>query len=413
MAMKAYDAVVIGAGAIGSSTAYYLCKEGMSVALVDRGDVASGSSSHCDAVGLISDKKPGIDTRMGQASIDLYAGLAREFSYDFEFNPKGCVFACETEAEMEAAGAYVARQRADGYDMRLLDPRELRDLEPRIAGDLAGGTYTPGEGAIAVCPYKVCFAFVEEARALGGLDVYTYCEARAVRLSPGAGRVEAVETDAGAFATGVCVNCGGAWAPQVGRLVGIDIPIQPRKGMNLVSEKTEQLCFHKVLEFGYMMSKFDDISFRRDVSPLVEEYNVAFNLEYTNANNLLLGGYRGFRGFDVRSEAEAVKAIAERGIRFYPDLAGINCIRSYAGVRPFVRDHLPIVSGVDSVPGFYIAAGHEGDGICFAPFTGKAMAQIVAGRPTDFDLSNLAFSRFASGAAAEGAPEGAAPAAAP
>jgi sarcosine oxidase subunit beta len=276
----------------------------------------------------------------------------------------------------------------------MVDPRELRELEPYIARDLAGGVYTPGESAIAVSPYKVCFAFAEEGKKFG-LDVFTYVNISGIRRDA-AGRAERVATDAGDFPAGAVINCGGAWAPDIGRLVGIDIPIQPRKGMNLVSEKTAKIAFHKVLEFGYMMSKFDNINFKRDVSPLVEEYNVAFNIEYTNSDNILLGGYRGFRGYDVRSEIEAMKAIAERGLRFYPALRDVNCIRSYAGVRPFVEDHLPIVSGVDEVPGFYIAAGHEGDGICFAPFTGKAVAAIVQGKQTDFDLSRLRFARFKS-----------------
>jgi sarcosine oxidase subunit beta len=108
-----------------------------------------------------------------------------------------------------------------------------------------------------------------------------------------------------------------------------------------------------------------------------------------------VGGNRLFRGYDTRTEIETVKAICERAMRFYPELADIKCIRTYSGVRPFVIDHLPIVSDVDSVPGFYICAGHEGDGICFSPFTGKQMAHIVMGESTDFDISSLDYSRFA------------------
>ncbi len=388
-----FDAVVIGAGAIGTSVAYHLCAEGLSVALVDHGDIAHGTSSHCDAVALICDKLPGMDTRMGQASIDLYKELSEKFSYDFEFNPKGCLYVCETEPEYEAASGYVAQQAADGYSMRMVDNKELCDMEPYIAKDLVGGIYTPGSGAIAVSPYKVCFAFVEEARKLG-LKTYTCATIQSIKLNPVSNRVEAVETDKGTLLTDRVINCAGPWAPDIGRMVDIDIPIQPRKGMNLVSEKTRKICFHKILEYGYMMSKFDSINFKRNVSPLVEEYNVAFNIEYTNAENLLVGGYRGFRGFDIRSEFEAMKAIAERSLRFFPVLKDINCIRSYAGVRPFVKDHMPIVSDVDTVPGYYIAAGHEGDGICFSPITGRIMSQIITGKPTDFDIGRMDFARF-------------------
>ena len=389
-----YDVAVIGAGAIGTSVAYHLCQKGLSTALIDRGDIACGSSSHCDAVALICDKQPGIDTVMGQASIDLYKELAEQFQYDFEYDPKGCLYVCETDAEYEAAGKYVAEQAANGCDMRMIGSEELYEMEPFIAGDLKGVIYTPGSGAIAVSPYKVCFAFVEEAKKLN-LKVYTYCNIKKIVLDEKTNAVKTIETDQGTIRANKIINCAGAWAPDIGAMVGLDIRIQPRKGMNLVSEQTERICRHKILEFGYMMSKFDSINFKRKVSPLVEEYNVAFNIEYTKANNLLIGGYRGFRGFDIRSEVEAMKAISERALRFFPCLKDIKCIRSYAGVRPFVEDHLPIVSDVDDIPGFYIAAGHEGDGICFSPITGKLMAQIVTGEETDFDIARLDYARFA------------------
>ncbi len=274
--------------------------------------------------------------------------------------------------------------------MSMVDNKTLCEMEPFLAKDLIGGIWTPGDAAMS--PYKVCFAFTEEAKKLG-LKVFTYCKINSIKLGE-KNQVEAIDTDQGMIYCKNIVNCAGVWAPDIGNMVGIDIPIQPRKGMNLISEKTERIVWHKILEFGYMMSKFEDINFKRNVSPLVEEYNVAFNIEYTESDNILLGGYRGFRGFDIRSEVEAMKAIAERGMRFFPCHKNINCIRSYAGVRPYVEDHLPIVSAVEEVPGFYIAAGHEGDGICLSPITGKIMAQVISGEETDFDISKLRFSRF-------------------
>lgn len=391
---KQYDVIVIGAGAIGSSVAYHLCQEGYKTALLDRGDVASGASSHCDAVALICDKLPGIDTKMGQASINYYREIAATFEYDFEYEPKGCLYVCETEPEFEAASRYCEQQNADGYPLRMVRQEELCRMEPHIAKDLAGALYTPPSGSVAVSPYKLCFAFVFEGKKLG-LETYTYCDIRAIHLDEKTNAVQSLETNYGTFHTKRVVNCAGAWAPFVGELTGLKIPIEPRKGTNLVSEQTPRLCNHKILEYGYMMSKFDSIHFKRKVSPLVEEQNIAFNLEYTKSNNLLVGGNRLFRNYDTRSEIETMKAICERALRFYPELAEIKCIRAYSGVRPFVVDHLPIVSDVDTIPGYYIAAGHEGDGICFSPITGRLMAQIISGKKTDFDISKLDFARFA------------------
>lgn len=390
-----YDAAVIGAGAIGTSVAYHLAKAGYKTALLERGDIASGSSSHCDAVAVICDKKPGIDTLMGQRSIDYFGELAKEFDYDFEYTPKNTLYVCETQPEYDAAMDYCKQQQKDGYPMRMIGREELCEMEPHIAKDLTGALLTPSSGSIAVSPYKLCFAFVHEGRKYG-LDPYTYCDITKINLDSSTNAVRSIETNYGEIKTKRIINCAGAWAPFVGKLTGLDIPIEPRKGTNLVSEQTPRLCNNKIMEYGYMLSKFADINFKRNVSKLVEDQNIAFNLEYTNANNLLVGGNRLFRDYDTRTEIETMKAICERAMRFYPELKDIKCIRSYSGVRPFVTDHLPIVSDVDSIPGYYIAAGHEGDGICFSPITGKLVEELVSGKPTEFDISKMDFARFAA-----------------
>lgn len=388
--MNSFDIVVIGAGAIGTSVAYHLVKKGYDVALIERGDIANGSSSHCDAVALICDKKPGIDTKMGYESIQIFKELAETFSYNFDFRQPGSLYVCETEQELEVARNYVAQQQTDGYDMRMVDNYEMQEMEPYLAKDLVGGIWTKPDASMS--PYKLCYAFVEEGKKLG-LKVFPYHMVTNIQMDE-KGAVEKVVTDAGEFVTNKVIDCGGAWAPELGKMVGIDIPITPRKGIVMISEQSFKIVHQKTHEFGYMLSKFEDINFKRNVSELVEKHNVAFAIEPTRDNNFLLGGNREDKGFDISTELEVMKAVAERGIRFFPIIKEINCIRAYSGVRPYCADHLPIVSEVDEVPGFYIAAGHEGDGISLSGITGRMMSQIISGEETDFNIDKLKFSRY-------------------
>ncbi len=154
--MKNYDVVVIGGGVIGCSTAYQLTEKGYKVALVEMKDIASGTSSHCDAVALICDKKPGIDTLMGHTSIQLFKEMASKFSYDFEFHQRGSLYVCETEQEYAHAEAYAKAQQADGYDMRMVDMKEMSEIEPYLAKDLVGGIWTTEDSSMN--PYLLCFA---------------------------------------------------------------------------------------------------------------------------------------------------------------------------------------------------------------------------------------------------------------
>ena len=387
--MKSYDVIVIGGGVIGTSTAYQLVKKGYSVAILEQNDIASGTASHTDGATLISDKQPGIDVLQGFHSVELYRKLSKEFSYDIEFTSCGFMYVCETDEEMAAAADYAAKVRAQGFSMKVIDPKEMCEREKYLAKDLKGGLWTESDGLVN--PYKVCFAFVEEGKQYG-LDVYTHHEVTGIKLGA-KNQVEAVETDRGTFLTNKVVNACGVWAPFIGRMVGLNIPIEPRKGMLLVTEKAETIAHTEILEFGYWLAKFFS-GFKRPVSELVEKHNVCLNIETTHSGNTIVGGCRLFRGYDTKSEYEIMQAIAERAIRFFPILKEMNCIRTFGGIRPFCLDHLPIVSGVEEVPGFYIAAGHEGDGIALAPITGLLMSQIISGEKTEFDATELGWSRF-------------------
>ncbi len=397
--MKSFDVVVIGGGAIGTSVAYHLAEKGFQTAIIEREDFASGTSSGCDASALICDKKPGVDTKLGYESIELYKKYSQKFSYDFEFEQRGSLYVCETDQELEVAEQYAKAQADDGYPMWMMDRHEIHQAEPYLAEDLVGGIWTGCDSSVT--PFLVAFAFIEEGKKLG-LKAFPYHTVQSIKRD-NKGAVESVVTDKGEFKTKMVINCGGVWAPELGKMVGIDIPIQPRKGQIIVTEKTFKIVSEKIQEFGYMLSKFEDVKYERKVSELVEKHNVAFVIEPTLAKTCIIGSCRAFEGFNRKNSIEVMSALAERALRFFPVLRDVNVIRAYAGLRPYVIDHLPIVSPVDEVPGYYIAAGHEGDGICMAPITGKLMSQIAAGEKTDFDISKLNFSRFKKAADAASA----------
>ena len=111
------------------------------------------------------------------------------------------------------------------------------------------------------------------------------------------------------------------------------------------------------MEFGYLMNKFGR---DRIVDKRTEKHGVALVLEPTESQNFLIGSSRQFVGYDGRIDMNVVETMAMRALRFYPKMNDFTMIRAYTGFRPWTEDHLPIVSEVEEIPGFYIAAGHEG-----------------------------------------------------
>ncbi len=280
MINKTYDVTVIGGGVIGTSVAYHLVKKGFSVALIEKKDLARGTSSHCDAAALIVDKMPGVDAALGYASIKRFLELKDELSYDFELTQNGSMYVCESDQEMEIASKYAKDMQADGYKIDILEPKELQEYEPFIAKDLKGGIFS--KECCGLNPFKLCFAFVDQVNGKG-LDLYSYTNVTGIKLNA-KHEVEGVETDKGFISTKRIVNCAGVWANEVGRMAGIEIPVKPRKGVILISAASFPFCNQKVQEFGYMISKFSEFECKGD--PDVEKSNVAFPIEPEAGNNV-------------------------------------------------------------------------------------------------------------------------------
>lgn len=389
MPLGVFDVVIIGGGAIGTATAYAVSKTGLSVALVERGGIASGTSGRCDGNVLISDKSPGYDMALNKASLDLFPVIARELQYDISWRQKGSLIIAENEPELEMCSQLCEGISADGYPARMMNREETLANEPFLSADVAGSMETDCDGSLN--PMALCQGLAHGFSQQGGQS-FLKTEVRAIRLGP-SGAVESVDTDRGRLFTRAAVACAGVWTRRLGRMVNLTVPIDPRQGQILVAEKSRYVARRKLMEFGYMVAKFGDGSYRRKVTAEMEEFGVAMVFEPTEAGNFLIGSSRRFVGESTASYRRVLRAMAQRAIRFFPIIKDIRVIRSYAGVRPFTPDHLPIVSGTE-VPGFFIGAGHEGDGIGLSLITGKLLSEMVSGCPLSMDAKPLSFSRF-------------------
>ncbi|GEB34611.1 MULTISPECIES: NAD(P)/FAD-dependent oxidoreductase [Brevibacillus] len=364
---------VIGGGIIGAAIAYYTAKAGLDVVVLEKGELASGTSSRCDGNILAIDKDPGFDSQMSLQSQMLVDQLTRELEHSFEYRALGSILVCESEAEMEAAAQWVRRQKEAGLPFRMLDRQDIRQESPYFADDLLGGLECATDSTVN--PYMLTFALFEGAKKHGA-KIMRRTEVKALRRDQATGTFQ-LELNTGAMTAQQVVNAAGVWAPFIGQMVGVDIPVVPRKGHLIVASRQLPVGMRKVMEFGYLISKFGGV---RQVDAETEKYGVALVFEPTESQNFLIGSSRQFVGFDTRIDLNVVRCMARRALRFYPKIADFAMIRTYCGLRPWTEDHLPIISRVEEVPGFFIAAGHEGDGISLAAVTGKLMSEMLQGQ---------------------------------
>ena len=164
------------------------------------------------------------------------------------------------------------------------------------------------------------------------------------------------------------VNAAGAEAPRLTPA----LPIAPRKGHLVITDRYPGFLRHQVVELGYLKS----------AHTLTRE-SVAFNVQPRKTGQLLVGSSRELVGWD-RTINRALRArMLRRAAEYLPGLADLRALRSWVGFRPATPDHLPLVGMWE--PGLWVAAGHEGLGVTTAPGTGRLLADLVLGRTPPLD----------------------------
>ncbi len=375
------DVIVIGGGIIGASVAYHLALKRVDVLLLEKSEFASGTSSACDGMVFLQSKKPGVHLALAMASRKRFEHLAQELDSDFELRCSGGVMTIAGEPEFLAVQRFVKEQTDAGLEVSILDGHQARELEPCLSPAVDGATFCPLDAQIN--PIYLTLAFLEAAKRLGA-RVFARTPVAAIR--PAGGGLHSVHTPSGVVESPTVVNAAGVYAPEIAKMVGLKVPITPRRGQIMVSEALPPLLARCLISASYVAAKYDPA--------LAGAGQMGISIEQTGSGNFLLGSTREFVGFDRRTTPEAVKTILAQTTRIIPRLKDAHLIRTFAGLRPYTPDGLPVL-GRTAVEGFVMAAGHEGDGIALSPITGQVIAELIAEGAPGTSLKPFALERFA------------------
>lgn len=381
MKLPTADAVVIGGGIIGSAAAYYLARAGFSVALLERKGIASGASGACADGLLLQTKAAGPKLAMARASIRLYQQLGEELGCDLELRNEGGMITASDETELNYARGLVERLRGEGVPVELLSGKAAKELQPALCSDLLASTYCPLDCHLN--PLRVCVGFVDAAKRLGA-RVYVGTEVTAIDVQHG--RVAGVLTPRGRIDTGVVVNAAGAWASRIARMVGQELAVVSRRGQILVTEAVRPMVRGRIIGARYLMSKLGDAAPSEENK---SSYSSGMMFGQQASGNFIVGSTREFVGEDTSTTYEAITDLAGQLVHLVPALANVHIVRTFAGLRPATPDGAPVIKRFSEPEGFVAAAGHEGDGICLAPITGRIVAGIVSGRIDDYHQFEL------------------------
>jgi glycine/D-amino acid oxidase-like deaminating enzyme len=203
--------------------------------------------------------------------------------------------------------------------------------------------------------------------------------------------VKGVHTDKGDFFSDVIVDACGSWAGLTAKMAGLDLPITPRKGQLAVTEPVDFFMRATVQCALYNIIKFrpEAIQDKRAL-----KLGASLSIEQTENGGMIIGSTREFAGFEKENTFEAIDVMMKRAIRFFPALENVDIIRFFSGFRPYTPDGLPMLGETSALHGFYMAAGHEGDGIALSPITGKLIAELIAEGKPSYNIDVFSPDRF-------------------
>lgn len=352
-----HDVVVIGGGVVGGSVAFYLAEAGRSVLVVDRAFPASGTSGATQSWVWVHTKHPPFYAQFSLLSARMYPQFEQQLGMNIEYQRTGGISLLFTRDEVEKAQVLVERQRSVGIDVSLLTREEILSLEPAVSPEVLGATYSPVDGNVNAL--RLVFALMKANQARG-VTYWTYTAVTGMELT-GDGVI--VRTDKGSVAARQVAICAGPWAPQVGSMLGIRIPVRPIRGQVLVTEPLAPLIRHTM------------VGMRQAVDGPV-----------------LIGFSHEDVGYDAGNSLEPILDGARLAQRMVPALADAHVVRCFSGLRAMPKDGLPILGPVPGKPGVFVAALHSG--FTLAPLVGMLMAEVMCNKKPSVPLEPYSIARF-------------------
>ncbi len=382
------DVVVVGAGVVGCSVAWYLAWEGVNVTLLEREAIGSGASAH--ATGSLSllgaEFSPGASFQIARASYSEFPQIVPELESAtgmdllYQRRPSLRLALDEEEADL-IKGLMVWQQPHVG--MRWIDAQEVRSIEPRLSPSIVGAVYE--DESAQLDSYRLNLALARGAELKGASILYR----EVTGLVASGATISGVRTASGEIRCGAVVVAAGTWSRTFTPWLGFPVPVRPMKGerllLNYPGEPLPVLISSP--KRGHMISRIDGLT----------SVGSTGGRDY-DQKEIFLG-----EEFDRQPTENARLELLQRAIDVLPDLERAELVQQLAGSRPLSPDSKPIIGPVPGWEGVFLATGHTTKGIHLGPITGRIIADYICSGSTQIvsDMSEFLPDRFAEFADAD------------
>ena len=369
---------------MGCSVAWHLAKHGMTnVVLIERESQLATGSTGKNAGGVRHQFSHPANIELSIESIRMMANFEEVVGAPIDFRQDGYLFLLSKVAHVATFLKNVELQKAHGVDVRWLSASEAQARSPGLdVSGVRGATFCQADGVAD--PNGVTVGFARGAQAMG-VEIVRETEVTGVQLVNG--RVSQVRTSRGHISTPIVVNAAGPWAKSIGRMLGVDVPVEPERRHIFIASAPGGGSWDDPAHEGMVpRSKI-----------LVIDFESSFYFHREGGGLLFgMGDPDEKPGFDITVRWDFLPKVIEVAVRRLPALADAAVSHAWAGLYEMTPDHNAIIGPSSDVDGFYTIAGFSGHGFQHAPAAGRILGDMIAGRDPQFDVSPFALDRFAS-----------------
>jgi glycine/D-amino acid oxidase-like deaminating enzyme len=331
--MTAYDAIVVGGGLVGAAIAYGLQRQGCATLMLDEGDVAFRAAR--GNFGLVWVQSKGVDfapyAQWTWKSAESWAALSREIEeatgITLDYQRPGGVEICLDLVDFETKDQEMQnlKSHAGHIKYEMLDRKALVELLPGLGPDVLGGCYSSADGHVN--PLALLRGLHAALRNRGG----TIVSGERVSVIDAQNGAFTVSTTKSRYSSDRLVIAAGLGTQRLAAMVGLDIPVRPVRGQNLITEKV-----------GHFL-----------------KYPMA-TIRQTTEGSVQIGASEEEAGYDEGTTPDVLRRLGNRAVRIFPHLKQARVVRTWGALRTMTPDGYPIYAQSKTCPGAFAAVCHSG-----------------------------------------------------
>jgi sarcosine oxidase subunit beta len=366
------DVIIIGSGVIGNAAAYYLSKKGHSVIVLDKGDSIGDGGSTRNGGGVRQSGRDKRELPLAMYGIkNLWPKLSEELGVDVEYYQEGNLRLGKTVEHMKILTNLAKNAQECGLEVNIISGDEVREINPYLSDEVIGASWCPTDGHAN--PLTTTLGFYRKARELGARFI---TGEEVIEIRKIGGKARQVITKNNVYEGEHIILAAGYESRKLAATVGIDIPMNQVLLEVLVTEAQKPM-FYQMLGTA----------------------EADFYGHQSKHGSFVFGGASGFETLNKDNGTPTTASITAscicRGImKYFPDLKEAKIVRTWAGWIDECKDHVPVISHVEEVPGLILACAFTGHGFGISPTVGMLLSEMVEGKEMTLDISAFRYDRF-------------------